>query len=99
MGSTKEDRGLRLLIILKTRQDSSLNTTMQYILVTLALMGFGAQAYSVDHDDTDLSDVQADPRLFFVNFTLSLLIVAVDMVRVMVKTIRIIRAIQGLPTM
>merc|ERR1711860_462234 len=72
MGSTKEDRGLRLLIILKTRQDSSLNTTMQYILVTLALMGFGAQAYSVDLDDTDLSDVQADPRLFFVNFTSSL---------------------------
>jgi len=45
---------------------------MQYILVTLALMGFGAQAYSVDLDDTDLSDVQADPRLFFVNFTSSL---------------------------
>ena len=44
---------------------------MKYTLVLLALFGCGAQAYSVDLD-SDLAEAQADPRLFFVNFTSSL---------------------------
>ena len=40
--------------------------------VLLALMGTGAQAYAVDLD-SELASVEADPRLFFTNFTSSLI--------------------------
>ena len=43
---------------------------MTYTAIFLALMGVGAQAYSVD---TELREAEADPRLFFVNFTSSLI--------------------------
>ncbi len=43
-----------------------------YTAVFLTLLGCGAQAYSVDLD-TELSELEADPRLFFVNFTSSLI--------------------------
>ena len=45
---------------------------MYYTAVFLALMAVGAQAYSVDLD-SELAEVEADPRLFFVNFTSSLI--------------------------
>lgn len=43
-----------------------------YTAVFLTLLGCGTQAYSVDLD-TELSELEADPRLFFVNFTSSLI--------------------------
>lgn len=45
---------------------------LYYTAVFLTLLGCGAQAYSVDLD-TELSELEADPRLFFVNFTSSLI--------------------------
>jgi len=43
---------------------------MRYLVFSLLCMAYGASAY--EDFDTELAEVEADPRLFFVNFTSSL---------------------------
>ena len=45
---------------------------MKYWALSVLCLACGAQASDVDFD-TELADVEADPRLFFVNFTSSLI--------------------------